>query len=126
MDQSELQKKHFAALKEKYQVSALKTAASSNFLYFVLRKAELGIKITGLEKQWMLKNGLFETTEMIAVQEYQALDQDRLEDDLSNLKSRYKVPENVKIPIVSPIYSILWRVDSGEIPGDSEVNFLPG
>ncbi|MFH7243741.1 MAG: hypothetical protein ACHWZW_12915 [Spirulina sp.] len=127
MDHGELRNKHFSALKKKYQVSPFNTdhaTASSNFLYFVLRKAELGLKITKLEKRWMLKNGLLATTEMIALQEYQSLEQERLEAELLSLKCKFKIPEEIDFPPSSSVYSILWRVESGETPGKSEVNFL--
>lgn len=124
MNDSELRKKHFSVLKEKYQVSPLKGVASSEFLYFILRKSELGIKITGLEKQWLSKNSLFSTLEIISLQQHQLEEQKRLEDDCSNLRSKYKVSEGVELLISSPVYSILLRVESGEFPGDSEIEFL--
>jgi len=124
MDDTELQKKHFTNLKEKYQISSLKAVSSSNFLYFILRKAELGIKITGVEKQWLLKKSLFETVEIIALQEYQVLERERLEAELLGLRSKYKIPEESEIPIHSPIYSILCKTELDDPLEDKEIDFL--
>lgn len=124
MDSSELQKKHFAALREKYQVGQHKSAAPDSFLYLILRKAELGIQITSLEFQWLAGNRLFKTIEIISLQQYQTEDLKRLEVDFLNLRPKYKIPEELEFPIASPVYSILWKLDAGDFPTDSELELL--
>jgi len=124
MDSSELQKKHFAALREKYQISQYESVASDNFLYLILRKAELGIEITSLESKWLADNCLFRTIEIISLQQYQADDFNRLEVDFLNLRHKYKIPENLELSISSPVYSILWKVEFGDFPPDSELELL--
>lgn len=124
MDNSELQKRHFAALKEKYQVGQSKSAASNAFLYLILRKAELDIQITNMELQWLAENRLFRSIEIISLQQYQLKDLKRLEVEFSSLRSKYYIPEELDLPISSPVYSILWKIDAGDIPANSELESL--
>lgn len=113
MKQSELQKKHFTALKEKYQISQDKQAETSSFLYLILRKAELGIQITEQEFQWLAENRFAKTVDIIALQQYQAEEKQRLNAEILQLQNRYRVPENLEISITSPVYSILYKAESG-------------
>jgi hypothetical protein len=124
MDNSELQKRHFAALREKYQVGQYKSAASDSFLYLILRKAELGIQITSLEFQWLAENHLFRTVETISLQQYQAEDFKKLEVEFLNLRPKYKIPEELELPIASPIFSVLWKLEAGGFPTDAELELL--
>jgi hypothetical protein len=113
MTHSKLQKKHFTVLKEKYQVSQDKHAETSSFLYLILRKAELGIQITEQEFQWLAENRFTKTVDIIALQQYQAEEKQRLGAELLQLRNRYRVPEDLEISIASPVYSILWKAESG-------------
>ena len=88
MDNSELQKKYFSQLKEKYQVGTYKNTTSDSFLSLILRKAQLGIQITALETQWLEINRFFRTLEIIALQQYQAEDSKRLEVECLNLRPK--------------------------------------
>jgi len=124
MDNSELQKRHFATLREKYQVGQYKNATSDNFLYLILRKAELGIQVTNLEFQWLAENRLFRSIEIISLQQYQAEDLQRLEVEFLSLRPKYHIPEELDLPIASPVYSILWKLDAGEVPTGSELELL--
>lgn len=124
MDKNELQERYFAALKEKYQVGWYKSAESDSFLSLILRKADLGIQITSLEFQWLAENRLFGTVEIISLQQYQAEDQKRLEAEFLHLRNKYHVPEELELPITSPIYSILWKLDAGYALTDSELELL--
>ena len=124
MDNSELQKKHFAALREKYQIGQYKSSTFDSFLYMILRKAELGIQITSLELQWLVKNCFFGTIETISLQQYQTDDFKRLEVEFLNLRPKYKIPEDLELSIASPVYSLLWKVETGNFPTDSELELL--
>lgn len=124
MDGSELQERHFAALKGKYQVGQYKSAASDSFLYLILRKADSGIQVTDLEIQWLAKNHLFGTVEIISLQQYQAEDKKRLETEFSHLRTKYHIPEELNLPIASPIYSLLWKLESGHTLTDSELKLF--
>lgn len=130
--QSELQKrqltalgeKHFAVLRQKYQVGAYRSGASDSFLYLILRKAELGIQIASLELQWLANRHLFKTIEIISLQQYQAEEFKRLETEFESLRSEYKIPEGIELPVDSQFYSILWKVKTGEPPTESELELL--
>ncbi|WP_026103021.1 hypothetical protein [Pseudanabaena sp. PCC 6802] len=124
MENSELQKRYFASLREKYRVGQYKGAASNSYLYLILRKAELGIEIASSEFKWLAENRLFRTIEIISLQQYQAEDFNRLEVEFLNLRPKYKVPEELEFPITSQVYSILWKVEAGNFPTDSELELL--
>lgn len=126
MENSEIQKRHFTALREKYQINRYKSAASDNFLYLILRKAELGIQSTSLELQWLAENRLFRAIEIISLQEYQTGDLKRLEVEFLSLRTKYKIPEELELPVASPVYSILWKLENGDFPADSELELLNG
>ncbi|MCY7390534.1 MAG: hypothetical protein LH647_03245 [Leptolyngbyaceae cyanobacterium CAN_BIN12] len=124
MDNSELQKKHFAALREKYKVGQYKSSASHSFLYLILRKADLGIQVTNLELQWLAENSLFAAVETIHLQQYQAEDHKRLEAEFLQLRTKYHIPKELELPIASPVYSICWKLDAGDTVTDSELELL--
>lgn len=124
MNSSDLQKKHFAALREKYQIGQHKGAEFNSFLYFILRKAELSIQLTDLEFQWLTDNRLFKTIETISLQQYQAEDFKRLEVESLNLRPKYKIPEELDLPITSSVYSILWKLESRVFLTSSEFEVL--
>lgn len=133
MDNSSLQKRHFAALKEKYQVGLYekyqqvglyKSPESDSFLYLILRKADLGIQVTNLEFQWLAEKLLVKTVEIISLQQYQAEDKKRLEAEFLKVRTKYRIPQGLDLPISSPVYSILWRLDAGYNLTDSEFELL--
>ena len=124
MNTSELQKKHFSVLREKYQVGQYKNAASDDFLYLILRKAELGIQNTSPELRWLGENRLFKAIEIISLQQYQAEDGKRLEAECSKLRTQYHIPMEVKLSIDSVVYSILWKISAGNSPTDLELKLL--
>lgn len=124
MYQSEVEKRYFATLKEKYRVGWYESAASDSFLSLILRKAELGIQVTSLEAEWLAEKRLFGTIDIISLQQYQAEDQKRLEAEFLQLRSKYQIPEELELPISSPIYSMLWKLDAGYVLADSEIELL--
>lgn len=63
--ESENRLKHFAALKSKYQAIKYEDSSPCSLLYFMLRKADLGIELTELEFDWLTKQELCETLETI-------------------------------------------------------------
>jgi hypothetical protein len=124
MNGSELQKKHFSALREKYRVGLHKIASSDSFLYLILRKASLGIHVTDIELKWLAKNGLFTTIESISLEQYQTEDKKRLEADFLQLRTKYLIPQDLELLTSSSIYSILWKLDTEQTLVDSEVELL--
>ncbi len=123
MDNKELQKRHFAALKKKYQVDQ-HSHGSDSFLYLILRKADLGIQVTTPEFEWLTENRLSRTVEIIFLQQYQAEDKQRLETELLQLRTKYHIPPKLELPISSPVYSILGKLDIGCTLKDSELELL--
>lgn len=120
----ELRGKHFSALKQKYQVHQYKDQTLDDFLYLILRKAELGIRITPLECQWLEEMGLSSTLEIITLQQYQADDLKRLESEFLELRSRYLIPEDATFSLDSPVYAILYKLDAGSKLTSSELRIL--
>ncbi len=124
MDIIKLQGKHFSALKQKYQVHQYKDQALDDFLYLILRKAELGIRIMPLECQYLEEMGLSSTLEIITLQQYQADDLKRLESEFLELRSKYLVPEDATFSLDSPVYAILYKVEAGGTLTSSELRIL--
>jgi hypothetical protein len=56
---------HFTALKSKYQASQHQDSSPSSPLYFILRKADLGIELTDLESIYLQKKQLSTTFNII-------------------------------------------------------------
>lgn len=121
MDNEDLRNKHFDALKSKYKVNK---SISFDFLYLILRKAELGIKITNLEAQWLVNNNFIQPLEIIKLQQYQSEDQKRLEDEFLQLKNKCRIPKEIEISISNPISSILWKLDTGITITASDIKIL--
>jgi hypothetical protein len=124
MYNNELQNRHFAGLKEKYKVGQYESAEFNSFLYMILRKADLGIKITSLEFQWLIENHFSETVKIIRLQEYQAEDRKRLEDELLQLRIKYRIPKDLYLSISSPVYAILGKLDAGYNLANEELEFI--
>lgn len=124
MKNDELEKRHFVALRQKYNVGEYKSAASDRFLYLILRKAELRIQLTNLEIEWLAHKRLFMTIEIISLQQYQAEEQQRINAELLQLRQKFCIPEEFDLQLTSPVSSILWKLDCGERPTNSEIKIL--
>lgn len=124
MDDKKLQEKHFALLKSKYHVNPLKNISSPTLLYLILRKTDLGIQITDSEFKWLAENHLYETIGTIQLQQYCANDLNRLEAECLQLKLKYRIPVNLELPISSPVYLVLWKLDTEYSLTDSESELL--
>ena len=116
---------HFATLKSKYQATQYDDSSPSSLLYFILRKADLGIEITEIERNWLREHKLLETLEAIRKEHrYREKELRKLESEFSNLKSKYKAT-NYHIPWKSsPLYFILSRLESENKLTDPEVQWL--
>ena len=116
---------HFVTLKSKYQATQYEDSSPSSLLYFILRKADLGIEITEIERNWLRSNELFETIEAIENdQQFKAKEIVDLGIKFSNLKSQYKATNYHISWKLSPLYFILCRLDSENHITDSEINWL--
>lgn len=125
MNGSQRQIKHLASLAIRYNVGKYKNDNSVNFLYFILRKAELGIQITDLEFQWLADNSLYSAIGALRdAQKFRIKEQKRIEAQFSELRVKYRIPENLELPLSSPIYSILWKLDTESKIQDTELKLL--
>jgi hypothetical protein len=115
---------HFAELKSKYQATKSENPSPSSLLYFILRKVELGIEINQFELDWLRENELFETINLIEIEQYK-LDEDiRLEVELHQLREKYKVPDDLEMLPASFLYPVLWKLDSEHCLDNSEIELL--
>ncbi|MFN6156467.1 MAG: hypothetical protein ACK4YK_18360, partial [Dolichospermum sp.] len=67
----EISCQHFADLKEKYQAAKYEYSSPSSPLYFILRKADLGIELTDLESIYLQKEQLSTTFNIIQKEQQQ-------------------------------------------------------
>lgn len=116
--------KHFAALKSKYQATQYQDSSPASLLYLILRKVDLGIELLDLESNWLQEHELFETLEIIWLQQFRMGESKRLEAEFSDLKAKYKVAKNWESSVESVLYPILWKLESENSLTDSEVKLL--
>jgi hypothetical protein len=122
-DPFEVQVQHFVALKSKYQATKYEDSSPSSLLYLILRRADLEIEITDFEWNWLLEHELLETIEAIEQQpQRKAEERRKLDANFSQLKSKFKVTRGLSIS--SPLYPILWKLDSENHLTDLEVKYL--
>ncbi|WP_228059271.1 hypothetical protein [Nostoc sp. LEGE 06077] len=72
----------------------------------------------------MQENQLFETIEIIQIQQYSLGEAKRLEAEFSNLKSKYKVAKPWEYSVDSFLYPIVWKLESGNNLLNSELELL--
>lgn len=117
--------KHFTALKDKYQANNYQYFSPNSPLYFILRKADLGIEILDLEYIWLQKENLLATVQLIRTEQQQRIkDRVDLGVEFTKLKSKYQVNNDHISWTVSPLYFILCKVDSGNFLTEKEFNWL--
>jgi hypothetical protein len=117
--------KHFTALKDKYQANNYQDFSPNSPLYFILRKADLGIEILDLEYIWLQKENLLATVQLIRTEQQQRIkDRVDLGVEFTKLKSKYQVNNDHISWTVSPLYFILCKVDSGNFLTEKEFNWL--
>ena len=126
-DPFEVQVQHFVALKSKYQATKYEDSSPSSLLYLILRKADLECAITGFEWDWLLNQELLETIKAIEQEPlHKAEERRKLDANFSQLKSKFKVTRPREFGISSPLYPILWKLDSENQLTDLEVKYLKG
>ncbi|MEG4485010.1 hypothetical protein [Microcoleus sp. D2_18a_B4] len=119
----EVQVQHFAVLKSKYQATKYEDSSPSSLLYLILRKADLEFEISKFERKWLREHELLETIEAIEQQpQRKAEERRKLDANFSQLKSKFKVTRGLSIS--SPLYPILWKLDSENQLTDLEVKYL--
>ncbi|HEY9811579.1 MAG TPA: hypothetical protein V6D13_19805 [Halomicronema sp.] len=115
---------YFAIIKNKYDANTYENSSPTSLLYLILRKAELGIELNKFDLNWLKEQQLFSTLDCLALKQYQSQEKNRLETELNALKTKYKVRADFKFNIDNPLYSILWKLEAGESPQQSEINYL--
>jgi hypothetical protein len=122
---------HFTTLKSKYQATQYQDSSPSSLLYFILRKADLGIEITEIEKSWIREHKLLETLEAIRNEHrHREKELRELDAEFSHLKSKYKLTQYwiTQQPwssqLSSPLYLILWKIESANYLTNSDVQWL--
>ncbi|HIK03212.1 MAG TPA: hypothetical protein IGS40_00615 [Trichormus sp. M33_DOE_039] len=122
--ESENRLKHFAALKSKYQATKYQDSSPSSLLYLILRKIDLGIDLTELEWEWLRKEELFGTIEIIEIQRFSMGEAKRLEAEFAHLKTKYKISKVWEYSVDSFLYPILWKLEYENDLSDSELKLL--
>jgi hypothetical protein len=124
-NEAQIRVEHFVTLKSKYLATIYDDSSPSSLLYLILRKADLGIKITEIEWNWLLDHNLLETIEAIEQQQqYKITLHRQLEAEFSQLKSKYKVARSYLGKISNQLYPILYQVDSEHHLSNSNIEWL--
>lgn len=121
---AQLQTRHFALLKLQY--SANREVTCPNFLYFILRRANLGHSITEAEQNWLKQQRLFRAVEIIRLEaqlkSYQAEDENQLVAEFDQLRSKYQ--PFLTHALTHDLHPILWKLDHQWLLDNTETQFL--
>ena len=124
-NQEQKRVEHFATLKDKYQATQYEDSSPASLLYLILRKADLGIEITEIERNWLRENKLLET--LAAIQK-ELRDREKefrkLESEFFHLKSNYKAINYEVSWQSTPLYFILSRLESENKLTETEISLL--
>lgn len=116
----------FSALKSKYQATNYENSSPSSLLYLILRKLDLGIELTDFEFNWLLEHELFETLETIEQEKRRREEElNKLRTEFKQLISKYKALHYGSSRLLTPLYPILWKLDSeNRLLNDLEIEHL--
>ncbi|WP_306296879.1 hypothetical protein [Nostoc sp. TCL26-01] len=84
----------------------------------------MGLKLNELEFDWLKEQRLLETIEVIQLQQFSAGEAKRIEADFAYLKSKYKITKPWEFSIDSFLYTILWKLESGNDLSNVEIELL--
>ncbi|MBD2625341.1 hypothetical protein H6G56_02515 [Anabaena variabilis FACHB-164] len=116
---------HFTALKSKYQATQHQDSSPSSPLYFILRKADLGIELTDLESIYLQKSQLSTTFKLIQQeQQHRSKERINLGVEFTKLKSKYKTESYNTSWTSSDLYFILCKIESGDFLTEKEFTWL--
>lgn len=123
--QSQNSLKHFNLLKSKYHVTQYPDLSLETILYFILRKADLGIELNDLEVNFLREAKLDKTLKIIKQEQQHRLQEFiNLEIEFTQLKSKYKA-KNYDINWQSSnLHYIILKLESGYCLTDSESQWL--
>ncbi|MFP4298236.1 MAG: hypothetical protein ACLFT0_10285 [Spirulinaceae cyanobacterium] len=115
----------FANLKSKYKATDYEDSSPASLLYFILRKADLGVEIVEIERNWLIDSELSETLQAIQRERRQREKERRkLEHEFQKLISKYKATKDSVSWESTPLYFILRRLDSENKLTDAEITWL--
>lgn len=124
-DDHQTRVEHFATLKSKYKATDYEDSSPASLLYLILRKADLGIEIIEIERNWLIEHKLSETLEAIRKEHTQREKELRkLEREFHKLTSKYKALELPDSWQSTPLYFILSRLESENKLTNSEIQWL--
>jgi len=124
-DEHQTRVEHFATLKSKYKATDYEDSSPASLLYFILRKADLGIEITDNEVIWLIDHQLLQTLKVIREKQRQIEKELRqLENEFKILTSKYAATKCNVSWKATALYFILRRLDSGNKLNDSEITWL--
>ncbi len=123
--QQETDLQRFVRLKEKYEATDYEDSSTSSPLYFILRKADIGVKLYDVEQKWLSDQNLSKTL-LIIQERYQYINQEgaQLSTEFSKLKLKYKAYEYFDSWISSPLYFILLKLRAEISLTKEELNWL--
>lgn len=117
--------KHFISLKEKYQANSHQNLSPNSPLYFILRKADLGIELTELESIYLQKLQLSTTFNLIQkAQQQRSKERINLGVEFTKLKSKYKADSYNTSWTNTDLYFIMCKIESGDVLTEKEFNWL--
>jgi hypothetical protein len=123
---AQLPTRHFDFLKLKYHIELQHQIAFPNFLYFVLRRANLGETLTESEKDWLKQQKLFAALQIIELeaqlQPYHVQEQIRMQTEFEQLQAKYQ--RYLTQPLTIDLHPILWKIDQQRLIYDTELKFL--
>ncbi|MBD2597125.1 hypothetical protein H6G74_22765 [Nostoc spongiaeforme FACHB-130] len=123
--QSQNSLQHFNLLKSKYQVTQDPDSLPPNILYFILRKADLGVELSASEMNCLKESQLEQTLKTIKQEQQHRLQESiNIENEFSQLKSKYKAKKHDTYWQLSPLYYLLLKLESGQYLTNSECHWL--
>lgn len=124
-EEKQIKQEHFTALKSQYQALKYKDSSPTSLLYLILRKADLGIKITNFELDYLRNKELLETVEIIQKQQKNRAESiQKLELEFAKLRLKYEAIYISELSPSSPLYPILVKLESKHQLTNSEREWL--
>ncbi|MFL9456165.1 MULTISPECIES: tetratricopeptide repeat protein [Nostocales] len=108
----------FAQLKSKYKATQYQGSYSDSILYKILKKLDLSERLTEVEYNFLLNNQLLDTAKIFEQQESER------KDKFAYLIDKYQAKSIDNLSLVSPLYSLLQKIDENNNLSESEVRWL--
>lgn len=126
IEHAQLESRYFDLLNLKYCIDRRQSVTSPGFLYFILRRANLGYLLTESEKAWLKQRHLFDTLETIELEAqlraYQTQEEIQMEAEFEQLQAKYQ--PFLTRSLSRHVHPILWKIDHHQLLDDLETQFL--